>query len=308
MARGTLGIGFHINEFYDDLVRHQLIVPVGVHGAFARTALFENVLQRVDSLLEMLAKDDGADAYTFPPIINRKVLEKVHYFNSFPHLCGSVYSFLSGEAQAREMSNRIAAGTKWDDLLGMTDVALNPAACYPLYPTLTGTLPAGGRYVTMLNWVFRHEPSPEPTRMQSFRVREFVALGIADQVSDWRKMWLQRATALMDSLRLPAAVDAVSDPFFGSGHESLIATQKTRCLKLELSVPILSPEHPTALCSFNLHQAYFGMAFDIRSHDGKLANSACVGFGLERIVMALFRIHGFTIAAWPSTLRSRLWP
>ena len=47
---------------------------------------------------------------------------------------------------------------RWGDLLGQTDVVLNPAACYPFYPTARGTLPAGGRQVTMLAWVYRQEP------------------------------------------------------------------------------------------------------------------------------------------------------
>ncbi len=61
----------------------------------------------------------------------------------------------------------------------MTQVALSPAACYPVYPTCTGMVPAQGRLVTVTNWVYRHEPSPEPTRLQSFRMREFVRVGTA---------------------------------------------------------------------------------------------------------------------------------
>ena len=75
-----------------------------------------------------------------------------------------------------------------------------------MYPTLTGTVPKGGRLVDMLNWVFRHEPSPEPTRMQSFRVREFVRIGTPDEVVEWRDMWLQRGLTLLQSLGLPAGV------------------------------------------------------------------------------------------------------
>ena len=97
--------------------------------------------------------------------------------DSFPHLCGAVYSFFGKELQARAMARAVDAGKPWGELLGMTDVVLNPAACYPVYPSFTGTVPKGGRLVTMLNWVYRHEPSPEPTRMQSFRVREFVRIG-----------------------------------------------------------------------------------------------------------------------------------
>jgi len=46
-------------------------------------------------------------------------------------------------------------GKPWGDMLGMTDVVLNPAACYPVYPTLTGTLPLEGRLVDVMSYCFR---------------------------------------------------------------------------------------------------------------------------------------------------------
>jgi seryl-tRNA synthetase len=228
--------------------------------------------------------------------------------DSFPHLCGTVYSFFGKELQARELSERIHAGEPWGEYQSMTDVVLNPAACYPVYPSFTGTVPAGGRLVSMLNWVYRHEPSPEPTRMQSFRVREFVRVGTPDQVVDWRNAWLERGLELLKSLGLPARSDVASDPFFGRGGKMLAVNQKEQRLKFEVLVPVISEEDPTAVCSFNFHQEHFGSAFNIRTADGAVANTACLGFGLERIVMALFQAHGFDPKGWPMAVRQRLWP
>jgi seryl-tRNA synthetase len=295
-------------EFHEGLVRHGLIIPVGVQGAFGRGAVFEDVLERFNGLVSQISAGDGAEHFTFPPIISRKVLEQVHYLDSFPHLCGAVYSFFGKELQARQLAEKANAGQPWSDLLGMTEVVLNPAACYPVYPSFTGTAPAQGRLVTMLNWVYRHEPSPEPTRMQSFRVREFVRVGTPGQVVEWRDMWLQRGLSLLQSLGLPARADVASDPFFGRSGKMLAANQKEQRLKFEVLVPVISAEDPTAVCSFNFHQEHFGSTFDIRTPDGNTANTACLGFGLERIVMALFRTHGFAPDRWPREVRSRLWP
>ncbi len=102
------------------------------------------------------------------------------------------------------MSEHVHAGASWGEYLSMTDVCLNPAACYPVYPTFTGTVPAEGRLVTLVGWVFRHEPSLEPTRMQAFRIREYVRCGTPDQVVEWRNLWLQRGVELLKSLGLPA--------------------------------------------------------------------------------------------------------
>jgi seryl-tRNA synthetase len=299
---------YDAQQFYEGLVEHGLIVPVRVQGAFGRGAVFEDVLARVDALISRTSADDGAEIYTFPPVIDRQIIEKTDYLDSFPHLAGTVSSFFGKDRQAKELSARIHEGHPWHDLMGMTEVSLNPAACYPLYPTISGTLPENGRLVTMTNWVFRHEPSPEPTRMQAFRVREFVRAGSPAAVVGWRDEWLARGLELLRSLRLPAASGAASDPFFGRAGKILADGQKAQRLKFEILIPVISLENPTAVASFNYHQDHFGTVFAIRSHDGAVAHTACLGFGLERIVMALFRTHGFAPQTWPEPVRASLWP
>lgn len=298
---------YDVESFYNGLVAHGLIIPTTVQGAFGRGAVFEDVLERFNALVSEIARDDGAEVYTFPPIIDRSILERVHYLDSFPHLCGSVHSFFGNAIQALAVAERANSGGNWGELLGPTHVVLNPAACYPVYPSFTGTVPEKGRLVTMLNWVYRHEPSPEPTRMQSFRVREFVRVGTPEQVVQWRDMWLQRGLDLLTSLGLPAKSDVAADPFFGRGGKILAMNQKEQKLKFEVLVPVISLDDPTACCSFNFHQDHFGTTFDIRTPDGNVANTACLGFGLERVTMALFKAHGFDPKAWPTAVRERLW-
>jgi seryl-tRNA synthetase len=299
---------YDAQEFYDGLVKHRLIIPVGVQGAFGRGAVFEDVLEKFNALVSRAAVNDQAEVYTFPPIISRHLLEKVHYLDSFPHLCGAVYSFFGKDPQAQALARKVNDGEPWGDMLAMTGVTLNPAACYPVYPSLSGVVPAGGRTVSMLNWVYRHEPSPEPTRMQSFRVREFVKAGTPDEVIQWRDMWLTRGLDLLQALGLAARSEVAADPFFGRGGKMLAANQKEQKLKFEVLVPVISAEDPTAVCSFNFHQEHFAATFDIRTLDGNTANTACLGFGLERIVMALFKTYGFSVEHWPADVRRQLWP
>jgi seryl-tRNA synthetase len=299
---------YDLQTFYDGLVAHGLIVPVRVQGAFGRGAVFEDVLERTNELITRLSVGDNAELYTFPPVIDRQIIEKVDYLDSFPHLAGTVFSFFGKDKQAKELSAKVHAGEPWGDTQGMTDVCLNPAACYPVYPVIAGTLPANGRTITMTNWVYRHEPSPEPTRMQSFRVREFVRAGTPDMVVEWRDQWLARGLEMLTVLGLPARSDVAADPFFGRGGKMLQDGQKAQKLKFEVLVPVISAEDPTACCSFNYHADKFGSAFGIQSADAEVAHTACLGFGLERVVMALFRHHGFEPSKWPAAVRARLWP
>jgi len=299
---------YDVDSFYADLVKHGHIVPVGVQGAFGRGAVFDSILEGFNGLVSRIAAADKAEQLTFPPVINREILERVHYLDNFPHLCGAIHSFFGSELESRKLAEVANKGEDWGAMLKMTQVTLCPAACYPLYPTIKGTLPERGRLFSMTHWVFRHEPSPEPTRMQSFRVREMVRAGTPEQVVEWRDLWLQRGIDILTSLGLDARSDVASDPFFGRGGKVLGQSQKEQRLKFEVLVPVISAENPTALCSFNFHQEHFGSTFDIRTSDGKTANTACLGFGLERVTMALLKEHGMDPGKWPSTVRNQLWP
>ena len=300
-------LAFDNASLYDALVAARLIIPTSVQGVFGRGAVFEDVLARVNDAVTRLARDDGAEVMLFPPTLDRKVFEKSGYLKSFPHLAGVVFSFCGSEAQHQDLVCCLAEHKSWGHTQTMTDVVLTPAACYPVYPSFTGTVPAEGRLVDMQNWVFRHEPSPEPTRMQAFRIREFVRVGTPRMVVEWRDMWLERGIGLLRELGLPAESDVAADPFFGRGGRMLAANQKAASLKFEVLVPIISRDRPTACCSFNYHEDHFGTSFEIRTEDGATAHTACLGFGLERICMGLFKHHGVDPAHWPALVRGRLW-
>jgi seryl-tRNA synthetase len=293
--------------FHDELVRHRLIIASDVPGIWGRSATFEDVLNRFNAFVTAAAASDGAEQVHFPPVISRRLLERSEYLDSFPQLAGTVFSFTGDEGQARELSRCAHEGEGWSRLQSQTDVVLIPAACYPIYPTFRGVMPDAGRSVDMWSYCFRHEPSMDPARMQMFRVREFVRAGSQQMVLDWRARWLERGLTLLRSLGLDAEAEAASDPFFGRAGRMLAANQREQGFKFEVLVPISSTEHRTAVCSFNYHQDHFGQLFDIRQSNGEPAQTACLGFGLERVTLALFKQHGFDVREWPAPVRTALW-
>jgi seryl-tRNA synthetase len=294
--------------FYNGLVESGLIIPTGIKGGYGRSAIFEDVLGRFNDLVSRTARDDGAEEVMFPPIIPRTLIERVGYMDNFPQLAGSVHSFFGSDAQARELSQKANSGARWEQYLDITEVMLTPAACYPVYPMFSGLLPDGGRLVTVLNWIYRHEPSDEPTRLQAFRMREYIRVGAPEDVVAWRDSWLQRSLDLLGGLGLAVQSDVASDPFFGRVGRMMATNQRDQRLKFEILVPIISAERPTAICSFNWHQEHFSSKFDIRNADRTAAHTACLGFGLERVTLALFKTHGFDPSLWPSSVRLQLWP
>jgi seryl-tRNA synthetase len=251
----------------------------------------------------------GAERLRFPPLLPRRQLESSGYLSSFPHLAGTIYAFEGAEADAAVQSERASRHEPWGEFQQMTDLALMPAACYPVYPAIAarGPLVAGGVFVEAGGgWVFRHEPSLDPARRQMFRQHELVRIGEPEAVLEWRDEWAERGLELLRGLGLDAQLDNASDPFFGRRGRMLATSQREQTLKLELLVQIAGPE-PTALASFNHHLDHFGTTYGLELAGGEVAHTACLGFGHERIVLALLRIHGLDPSSWPQAVTDRLW-
>lgn len=295
-------------EFLSQLVDHRLVIPSGEQGVYGRGMAFERVRTAVDSLITRMSSPDRPETPRFPPLIPRRTLERAGYLKSFPNLCGAVFSFKGKESAALDLLERANRGDDWGVHLSMTDVVLTPAACYPAYPAIAhrGPLPEGGLTLDLgASYVFRNEPSPDPARLQVFHQREMVRMGRPDDVLQWRELWMSRAQDIFAQLELDAKLDLASDPFFGRGGKLLANSQRAQSLKFEVLVPIVCTER-TAVASFNYHQEHFGSSFGIQLHDGGVAHTACLGFGLERITLALFREHGLDTNTWPPSVLGRL--
>lgn len=293
-------------KYQGELVEAGLLVLTGAQGVYGLSGRFEDVVERFERYVTRMGADARPEVVRFPPLLSRRDYLKTDHLETFPNLMGSVHSFLGNDQGLPELTRKKAGGEDWSRDLAATEVMMTPAACYPLYPTATGTLPEGGRTVDLRAFVFRHEPSADPARMLIFRQREYVRLGSAQEALEHRDYWLKRAEGMLRAIGLEPTPVVANDPFFGRGGRVMAATQREQVLKYELVVPVASVDKPTAVVSSNCHLDHFGHAFDIKSADGAVAHSACVGFGLERIALALFKKHGFDSAKWPADVRGVL--
>ncbi len=296
-------------EFLKSLLDAGLLIAGDVPGVYGRSATFEAIASGIDNLALAEGRLDAAETLRFPPVMSRRDLERTGYLGSFPHLAGSVFGFSGDETDALDLANRAAAHDDWSGLQEMTDVALIPAACYPAYPWLAsqGSLPVGGRLLDVCGFCFRREPSHDPARMQAFRQHEHVRVGEPDTVLAWHNSWQERGAKVLGGLGLTVDVVPANDPFFGRAGRILASGQKEQRLKMEVVCPI-SSTRPGPVLSVNAHLDHFGVDFGITTDAGATAHSACIGFGLERITLALLLRHGLRPDHWPENVRSRLWP
>jgi seryl-tRNA synthetase len=290
--------------FREELLARGLLIDCGVPGLYGHGAAFEDLRVRFDALVTRATAEDDPEMMRFPPLLAREQLEASGYLDSFPHLAGSVFAFDEADEQERERASK-----PWGELARRTELALVPAACYPVYPAVArrGPLARGGVAVDAGGAaVFRHEPSDDPARWQLFHQRELVRIGAPEDVGAWRERWRERGLALLRGLGLAAELDRAADPFFGRAGRMLAANQLSQELKHELLVPIAGAQ-PTAVSSFNYHGEHFAGIHGLVFADGGEVHTACVGFGQERIVLALLRAHGFDTKLWPAEVRRQLW-
>jgi seryl-tRNA synthetase len=290
----------------DRLIDAGILLSLGVPGVYGFAGVFEDVIDHFERLVTRHGAALEPEVLRFPAIMSRRHYLQTSHIDNFPDLMGSVHSFTGDERAHLRMLQKRASGDDWTRDLTPAEVMLTPAACYPLYPTATGTVPSKGRLVDLRSFVFRHEPSNDPARMQIFRQREFVRIGTAEQALAHREDWLKKGEEILASVGLEVRVEPASDPFFGRAGKVMASAQMEQALKFELLHAVATEEKPTAITSCNYHLDYFGRAFDIRTPDGQPAHTACIGFGLERIALALFMKHGFDVDEWPAEIRTVL--
>lgn len=284
-----------------------LFRPMGVDGVYARTAAYEGVIEKLNALISSY-RDAEAEILRFPPVMSRLQLEKSGYLKSFPNLLGCVCALHGSEGEINEAVGRHDAGGDWTTSLTPADLVLSPAACYPVYPIAAarGAVPAQGYVFDIAADVFRHEPSREIDRFQSFRMREYVCIGTPETVSTFRTRWMARAQEIASQLLLPFTLETASDPFFGRMGTMKAVAQLQAALKFELLIPVRSAEKPTACMSFNYHKEHFGNVWDMKLQSGELAHSGCVAFGMDRLAVAMFATHGLEVSGWPPSVRKLL--
>ena len=294
--------------YLDALVDAGLLTRTGVHGLYARGAVFEQVRLGFDALVTRTAAPESPEPLYFPPLLPRREIETNGYLGSFPHLAGTVFGFEGDETEAGAQLELASRHEDWSRYQSMSDMVLTPAACYPLYPAVAarGPLPPGGLTLdTGDSYVFRREPSSDPSRMQIFHMREIVRVAEHGTVVQWRNEWRERAEKMLTGLGLELELDIASDPFFGRSGRLLASQQRHQELKWELLAPVAG-EQPTAIASSNYHQDHFGQTYALQTADGEPAHTGCMAFGEERVTLALFAAHGLDARDWPGEVRQAL--
>jgi seryl-tRNA synthetase len=251
----------------------------------------------------------------FPAMIDADTLQKCGYFDSHPNavtFLGNVVEDFDAIEEFR-VANSCSEGALLppSEHIHIDGMCLNPAACFPCYPTLKGKVYETGECYTWLGRVFRYESRNINglDRLYEFNVRELVFAGTEDFCRDVRMKSLPIIEELASLVDIDCTVQTATDPFFATVSAAKKFFQAAQEVKNEIKIPALSSDGTVkklACGSINLHGNFFGKRFNFTTASGEPATTGCVGLGIERWVLACFTQHGFEPARWPEAVRNKI--
>lgn len=294
-------------ELRTRLIEAGHLYPQPYQGLWAFGGDFEAVLAGVERQVHLMEPLQGVRQMTFPPFLGEREFVATGYMNSFPQLIGSVDVFTGDNREHRTMVAAKDAGEDWTTYLTPAHLDLVSAPCHATYPMHAGTTLEEPVKYEVSSRCFRHEPSDDPMRLVSFRMREKVCFGTPEAAVEHRELGMQVGPELLRSMGLTIEVEPANDPFFGRAAQIFAQGQLDAGLKYEFVCKVYGDENSgTALGSSNYHNDHFGLDFDVHVPGGGLAHSSCIGFGLERVTVALFATHGMDVSTWPADVRAVL--
>lgn len=143
-------------------------------------------------------------------------------------------------------------------------------------------------------------------RLKTFRMREIVMAGTAEDVLRFRERALAFVGELARLCCLDAVIEQANDPFFledgVSVNDVSAELELPECVKYEFR-PALYDGKSMACASFNVHGNFFSKEFQYVNLAGRRVWTSCAAFGIERWVWAILIQHGTDPAYWPLSLR-----
>jgi len=303
--------GAYERGVYDELKRRRWVLELG-RGQLGLAGPALQLAKTLDAECAKLGRERfGAVEEAYPALIPAEVLGRCGYFASFPQAV-SLVAHLVEDFDAIEQFRQANAQTTQLTIpdaraLPTPEACLVPAVCYHCYQSLEGRTLPSGRCVTANGKCFRYE-SKNLTgldRLWDFTMREVIFVGAESWVSARRKEAIEAVGAQIAEWDLDAVIETANDPFFPTVHATKTYWQVRSDLKFELRLNV-EPERTLACGSFNLHENFFGKTFRITADDGQPAFTGCVGWGLERWVLAGFAQHGYERSRWPARLAGEI--
>jgi seryl-tRNA synthetase len=283
------------------------------NGIYTLGPLVTRLIDYFESHFLLLADHFDAEPYRFPTLISAKMLDRVDYFNAFPHSL----TFATHLREDLDVINAFAEKAAYEedglnapsDSFSRIQALLSPAVCNHLYFSLADhPLPEGKLVATAVGNCFRYESTNLTSleRMWDFTMREVIFVGSKDFVLENREKSRVFMQKVFEEIGLAYRVETANDPFFVGEFRKQAAFQTAFQLKYEIRASLPFKGATLAIGSYNYHQDFFGRHLDITLPDGKPVHTGCTAFGLERVAFAFLCQYGLDMKDWPKAVREAI--
>lgn len=273
-------------------------------GVYGVSGFLYNLKQFLDQKFEDLAKEFSATSIELPSFISTEDLLKSGHFETFPHhvYLSDHIDFTGEGCKLNKQQNSQSLKDTLHKHSLHSGHCLTPSVCYNYYKSLENKVitDINSTVVTAKCRCFRYELSSVSAfqRQREFDMREIIFLGRPQEVEELRNKIMHTVWNMALELDIKASVKNAFDPFFAENLGPRAAIQFNRNMKFELLADC-GMEKAVAISSFNIHSATFGKAFNIKNEQGSTVTSGCIGFGLERWLLALLSKYGTQKPQWP---------
>ncbi|MBW4080404.1 hypothetical protein [Paenibacillus sp. S150] len=295
-------------QFYseEELLASDLISRCG-EGLISLNGVAARLYQFLDECFIRLLEGYHPQLRKFPVLLPLETYASTKYLTTSPQYAMFCCSVRESILEVNTLQKHVVEGNI-TSLLTHPQYAFSPSACFHLYEELRGsTLPQNSVYTFRQN-VFRNEGRfnwGELERLRDYTVREIVFIGDEDYVYGFREELTGKLLSLLRQLGLDYEMKVGSDPFIIPEMQKYKALQTRSKVKYELKV---AKGRATAIAcaSLNLHGVSFANSFGFEVLGTEPTVSGCVGFGLERWVLAFLSQYGNDVAHWPDFVQQGL--
>lgn len=265
-------------EFHslDEILKQGNIVRTE-NGGVCLSGISARLFDYFDKVFRKFAHNNDAIEERYPVLLSKDTLIKTKYLNNYP-----------GNSMYVEDSNAV----------------LSPSACFHVYERYKDTVFKDNTSLTFLQNVFRNEKDKnnEFGRLRDYHVREIVFVGSEEYVDTSINRMINQTSRFMVELGLKGDIESATDLFITPNMNRYKLIQMHNKSKYELRLEY-NNNRDISVASFNRHGKTFSHTFNIGVSGVENVVSGCIGYGIERFVMAFLSQYGCNVENMPKCVR-----
>lgn len=264
------------------------------------------LLEYFDAMFAKIASQLGAIEKMYPALLPIRGYAKTGYLKKTPQYA----MFCLGINDSIESLEQTASAVNKNNVKQIAkepEYALSPSACFHTYIEYENKTLDNNTIVTFRQNVFRNEGRlnyNEIGRLCDYHVREIVMIGSDEFVFEIRDKIMEKSTEILKMLGLNGDITLASDSFVVPKMQMYRKIQRIDKSKYEMHLNV-NESKSISTASFNLHGKAFTDPFNICVENCEDTVTACVGFGLQRWVIAFLSQYSLDERNWPEDVKEK---